>query len=189
MSTGGEHWKDDPGKVTLRGSSRKVSTRRVTRKGQHQRVNRKVPDQHRRVRPGRSDLEGHPEGPRVTSACPEPQHPGQGLLGAGVDEVRAGSRAEGLPVSAAERGQAVHRHETLVPLPPAGQHREHGARRGGGLPCGHPGPPGPVSSPGLCVSVCPSCGRQQWLGASGDTTGRAPESEGTVTRVPTELHL
>lgn len=70
-----------------------------------------------------------------TSAGPEPQHPGQRLLGAGVDEVGAGRRAEGLPVPAAEGGEAVHRHEAFVALPPAGETGEPQARgRGRGRP-------------------------------------------------------
>lgn len=52
------------------------------------------------------------------SPRPEPQHPGEGLLGAGVDEVGAGRGAEGLPVPAAKGWKAVHRHEAFVPLPP-----------------------------------------------------------------------
>lgn len=52
---------------------------------------------------------------------PQLQHPGQRLLGAGIDQVGTGRRAEGLPVPAAEGREAVHRHETFVPLPPAGE--------------------------------------------------------------------
>lgn len=62
------------------------------------------------------------------SPRPELQHPGQGLLGAGVDEVGAGCGAEGLPVPAAEGREAVHGHEAFVPLPPAGETRERRGR-------------------------------------------------------------
>lgn len=55
------------------------------------------------------------------SHSPQLQHPGQRLLGAGIDQVGTGRRAEGLPVPAAEGREAVHRHETFVPLPPAGE--------------------------------------------------------------------
>lgn len=67
------------------------------------------------------------------SPCPQLQHPGQRLLGAGVDQVGAGSSAEGLPVPAAEGREAVHSHEAFIPLPPVGRDcqprdRDAGAR-------------------------------------------------------------
>jgi hypothetical protein len=52
------------------------------------------------------------------SACPQPQDPGEGLLGAGVDEVGAGRSVKGLPVPAAEGREAMHCHEALIALPP-----------------------------------------------------------------------
>lgn len=61
--------------------------------------------------------------PGVLSPSPRPQlqHPGQRFLGAGVDQVGAGRRAEGLPVPAAEGWEAVHGHEAFIPLPPVGR--------------------------------------------------------------------
>lgn len=56
----------------------------------------------------------------VTSASPQLQDPREGLFGAGVDEVRAGSGIEGLPVTAAKGGEFVDRHEALIALPPVG---------------------------------------------------------------------
>ena len=55
------------------------------------------------------------------SPCPQLQHPGQRFLGAGVDQVGAGCRAEGLPVPAAEGWEAMHGHEAFIPLPPVGR--------------------------------------------------------------------
>lgn len=73
-------------------------------------------------------------GTQGLSACPEPQHPGEGFLGAGVDEVGAGCSAEGFPVPAAKGWEAVHSHEAFVPLPPAGETcQPRGRARGEGL--------------------------------------------------------
>lgn len=65
-------------------------------------------------------LGGGSGGVGVTSASLQLQHPGEGLFGAGVDEVRARSGVEGFPVPAAKGGELVYRHEALISLPPVG---------------------------------------------------------------------
>lgn len=88
------------------------------------------------------------------SPRPQPQDPGEGLLGAGVDEVGAGRGAEGFPVPAAKGREAVHGHEAFVSLPPAGRDTSAG---GQGRPSalGRRGCPRPVTPtrPGSVIDL------------------------------------
>lgn len=93
-------------------------------------------------------------GRRAPSPRPQLQHPGAGLLGAGVDEVGAGRRAERLPVSAAEGREAVHGHEAFRALPPAGD-----AASAGTLSRPAPAPALPQAPQRLISSPDPAPGR------------------------------
>lgn len=107
------------------------------------------------------------------SPRPQPQDPGEGLLGAGVDEVGAGCGAEGFPVPAAEGWEAVHGHEAFVSLPPAGRDTSAG---GQGWPSalGRRGCPRPVTPtrPGSVI-----LSHWAWRGgASHPWASRAPQA-------------